>query len=275
MSTTPTSQPDPASLLPRLKFAREIALEAGNLTLDYFQKSNFKIERKSDSSPVTVADREAELLLRKLIAERFPSDAILGEEFPEVEGTSGYRWIVDPIDGTKSFIHGVPLYGNMVAVELDGRGVIGVVNIPALRELVYAAQGNGCWYQHWDHSGECDAPAKCHVSKQSSLADACFVTSEVQTFYKIDRGSSFEKLDSAVRLTRTWGDCYGYMLVATGRADIMVDPKLSVWDAAAVQPIIEEAGGTFTDWAGQPSIHTGNAVATNGVLHEQVLKTLK
>lgn len=256
-------------LSPRLEFARRIALEAGELTLRYFQRRDVKVERKNDSSPVTIADREAELLLRELIAGEYPDDAILGEEFPEKPGTTGYCWILDPIDGTKSFIHGVPLYGNMVAVEQGGQGIIGVINFPALREYVFAAVGEGAWYVHND-----EAPSRCRVSTTSELKEACFVTSEVKTFGKKGRPDVYQNVEAAVRLSRTWGDCYGYMLVATGRADVMIDPMLNVWDAAAVQPIINEAGGRYSDWRGAPSIHTNDAVATNGLLHEQILKII-
>lgn len=257
----------PSKYSARLEFARRIALEAGELTLRYFQRRDVKVERKNDSSPVTVADREAELLLRERIAAEYPGDAILGEEFPERPGTSGYCWILDPIDGTKSFIHGVPLYGNMVAVEHGGQGIIGVINFPALREYVFAAVGEGAWYVHND-----EPPSRCRVSTTNELKEACFLTSEVKTFQKKGRPEVYQNVEAAVRLTRTWGDCYGYMLVATGRADVMIDPMLNVWDAAAVQPIINEAGGRYSDWRGAPSIHTNDAVATNGLLHEQILK---
>jgi len=262
---------DLPAVSPRLLFAREIALEAGELTLGYFQRSDLKVEQKSDASPVTVADREAELLLRERIAARFPDDGILGEEFPERPGTSGYRWIVDPIDGTKSFIHGVPLFGNMVAVERNNRGILGVVNIPGLRELVYAGRDEGCWHER----GGGSPPTRCRVSTVADLEQACFVTSEVKTFHKKGRPEAFDRVQAATRLTRTWGDCYGYLLVATGRAEIMIDPILNIWDAAAVQPIIEEAGGTFTDWSGQPSITSEEAVATNGAVHARVLEMLR
>ncbi len=172
----------------RLEFARRIALEAGELTLRYFQRTDLKIERKHDASPVTVADREAELLLRERIKAAYPDDGILGEEFPEVPGTSGFRWILDPIDGTKSFIHGVPLYGNMVAVEYQAAGIVGVVNIPALNEGIWAATGEGCWYQHGAMS-----TTTLPVSSVSDLKEACFLTSEVKTFHKKGRPAAYDQ----------------------------------------------------------------------------------
>jgi histidinol phosphatase-like enzyme (inositol monophosphatase family) len=254
------------SLSSRLELARRVAREAGYLTLNYFQRPNVSVERKADNSPVTVADREAEQHLRKAIAQVFPDDGIVGEEFGEERGASGYRWILDPIDGTKSFISGVPLYGTMVAVDYDGQAVLGVVYIPGLDECVYAARGQGAWFER---SGNDAVPAR--VSSRPTLAEGLFVTSQVDLFARRRAGEAFDALQKRAYITRTWGDCYGYLLVATGRAEAMVDPELNVWDAAAVQPIIEEAGGTFTDWRGAPSIYTGDAVGTNGLVHNEVL----
>ena len=250
----------------RLDFAVAIAREAGQITLEYFRQESLLVERKSDDSPVTIADRRAEQHLRTKIAEVYPDDAILGEEFGAVDGASGYRWILDPIDGTKSFIHGVPLYGTLVAVEHGGEGALGVIVIPALEECVYAARGFGAWYTR----GTAD-PIKARVSECSRLDEGLFLTSEVICFNEVGRGEAYARLQSQARLARTWGDCYGYMLVATGRAEVMVDPYLSLWDAAALQPIIEEAGGSFTDWQGKPTIQSGEAVATNDAIRDEVL----
>lgn len=253
----------------RLERAKQFAVEAGKSTLEYFQKG-VAVERKSDNSPVTVADREAEQLLRQRIAEQFPQDAIVGEEFDDVGGTSGFRWILDPIDGTKSFISGVPLYGTMIGIEQDGRSVVGVVYCPGLDEGIFACQGQGAWHFQNDQP-----PRRAQVSSCEKLADAVFVTSQVDTFAERDATEAYKQLESAAYVTRTWGDCYGYLLVATGRVDFMVDPLMSVWDAAALQPILEEAGGTFTDWKGNPTIHAGEGVGTNGHLLEQVLEVTR
>lgn len=260
------SPPAENVLLEKLQAAVAWSKEAGQLTLQYFQQTNYEVERKGDASPVTIADRSAELLIRDRIAKTFPQDGIIGEEFGTSEGTSGWRWILDPIDGTKSFISGVPLYGTMIGLERDGRSWAGVVYIPGLDEGVYAAHGQGC-FQFRGSS----APTRTTVSKRAKLSDGLFVTSQVDTFRKRNAWDAFEKLQAAAYVTRTWGDCYGYLLVATGRAEAMVDPMLNVWDAAAVQPIIEEAGGTFTDWQGEPTIHAGEAIATNGLVREEVL----
>jgi histidinol-phosphatase len=255
-----------AEVAARLALARTAGIEAGRLTLQYFQTTNFQVERKSDDSPVTIADRSAEQLLRDRIAAAFPRDGILGEELGTTEGTSGFRWILDPIDGTKAFIHGVPLYGTMVAVEHEGRCPAGLVYLPALDEGVFASAGQGTW--HFRGSSQ---PQRASVSTKSQLAEGLLVTSQVDTFAQRGAQAAFDALQQAAYITRTWGDCYGYLLVATGRAEVMVDPVLNVWDAAAVQPIIEEAGGTFTDWQGTPTIHAGEAIATNGKVLEEVL----
>jgi len=250
----------------RLELALSAGKEAGRLTLRYFQRDNFEVERKSDASPVTIADRSAEQLLRERIAAAFPSDGVIGEELGTSAGSSGFNWILDPIDGTKSFISGVPLYGTMVAVEHEGRALVGVVFIPGLDEGVFAASGEGCWHFRGDSQ-----PRLCHVSTKSRLADGLFVTSQVDSFGKRGAAAAFDALQQAAYITRTWGDCYGYLLVATGRAEVMVDPIMNIWDAAAIQPIIEEAGGTFTDWQGNATIHAGEAIATNGLVSGEVL----
>lgn len=250
----------------RLELAVAAAREAGAITLRYYRENNYAVELKRDHSPVTVADREAEQHLRSRIVGAFPGDAVLGEEFGERPGDSGYRWIVDPIDGTKSFISGVPLYGTLIGVEFDGRSMVGVIHIPALDEMAYAARDQGAWLVRGALP-----PTAARVSTTPSLADSLFCTSEVKSFAKSGRRQAFDDFDAACRLTRTWGDCYGYLLVATGRADLMVDPLMNVWDCAALQPVLEEAGGTFTDWQGQPTIYGGEAIATNGlVLNEAV-----
>jgi histidinol phosphatase-like enzyme (inositol monophosphatase family) len=255
----------------RLSLAIEVAREAGTLTLQYFHQANYRVERKDDQSPVTIADRRAELLLRERIQAAYPHDAIVGEEFDDVLGESGYRWILDPIDGTKSFICGVPLYGTLVGVELGSRCVIGVIRMPALDELVYASQGQGAWYQRAS-----DLPAApARVAPCNDLSDAVFVTSQVDTFYRRGAGSAFEQLQQSAQLTRTWGDCYGYVLLATGRAHLMVDAAMRVWDAAAIQPIIDEAGGVFCDWRGSPTIHSGEGVGMSAGLNDHVLPILR
>jgi histidinol-phosphatase len=253
------------------------AWAAGRVTLRWFQAGP-EVGIKEDRSPVTVADREAEQTVRRVLRSRFPDDGIIGEEEGEEKGRSGRRWIVDPIDGTRSFIHGVPLYGVMVALEADGEPVVGVLHFPALNETVAAARGAGC---HWNGR-------PCRVSEVGRLDHALVLTSgdarptpppahptPTTPAPSADRGliarlGGLHRLGALADTFRTWGDCYGYALVATGRAEAMLDPVLNVWDAAAVRPVIEEAGGVFTDWDGTPSHEAGHAVATNARLAGRV-----
>lgn len=273
--TTPAAAADPAKLQSaaneRLDWARQIALEAGEITLEHFRSPTLGIDWKGDGSPVTVADRTAELHLRKRIEERFPADAILGEEFPEKPGDSGYKWILDPIDGTKPFMHGVPLYTNLVAVldEASGEPILGVINAPASGETIHAALGGGSWYQNGDAE-----PYQAKVSDIADLKDGLFLTGDVAGF-RTDREQDatdvYFALQNKARISRTWGDAYGYMMVAIGRAEVMIDAEMSVWDAACLKPILEEAGGTFTCWNGEATVHAGEGVATNGKVCEQIL----
>jgi histidinol phosphatase-like enzyme (inositol monophosphatase family) len=259
-----------ADVRERLEFAVQIARAAGEFTLQYFRQDDLQVDRKADQSPVTVADRGAEDLLRSRIADRFAADGIIGEEFGEVPGETGYQWILDPIDGTKSFIHGVPLYTTLVAVLLNGEPIIGVIHAPALGETVYAAKGGGCWYV----SGPNSQPTAAHVSNVERLSESLLVTTEIASFSthrEKDARDVFFKLQDATRLVRTWGDGYGYLLIATGRAEVMIDPAMNLWDAAPLQTVIEEAGGTYTDWKGNPTVHAGEAIATNGYVTKEVL----
>jgi histidinol-phosphatase len=256
--------PDTSELKHLLDFAALLAREAGDITTRHF-KGSFVAERKADRSFVTVADREAERILRAGIERTFPQDGILGEEEGERIGTSQRRWIIDPVDGTYSFVHGVPLYAVLIGLEIDGESVLGVVNLPALNELVCAARGLGCFWN--------DAPAR--VSATKSLSEALLLATDFGTCEQHGFGPAAQALQQKVNARRTWGDAYGHVLVATGRADIMLDPVMNVWDCAALSPIVEEAGGTFTDWQGVRTIHGGNAISTNGLLFDGVMETIR
>ena len=247
-----------------LDFAVGLSREAGLITQHYFQGS-FSPDRKEDDSFVTVADREAERFLRSSIEQAFPDDAILGEEENEKRGTSGRRWIIDPIDGTYAFVHGVPLYGVLIGLEVEAEPVLGVVNLPALNEIVFAASGWGCFW-----NGQ---PAR--VSETPALHQALLLATDFAETSKHGFGSALAKLRENANVSRTWGDCYGHMLVATGRADVMLDPIMNVWDCAALLPIVEEAGGTFTDWNGRRGIDGGNAISTNRALFNEVMETIR
>jgi histidinol-phosphatase len=254
----------PTSTRALLDFAMDAAWQAGQRTLAHFQ-TGVAVEQKADASPVTIADRGAEELLRRLIENRFPDHAIVGEEFGETDRDSAYRWIVDPIDGTFSFIHGVPLYGVLLGLEVAGEMLAGVAHFPGLREMVAAAKGEGCWWNG----------RRAHVSDVSRLDQALVVYTACSDFATYGRAGAWARLQKATLTQRGWGDCYGHCLVATGRAEVMLDPIMNAWDCAALLPILQEAGGTFTDWDGNATIYSSNAFSTNGTLFQQVLELVK
>ena len=247
-----------------MEFAAEVAGEAGKITLRWFQ-TRLRVETKADDTPVTVADREAEAFLRQAIHREYPDDGVLGEEGGEEKGTSGYRWILDPIDGTKSFVQGVPLYGVLVAL-LDpfNRPIVGVVGLPALGEIVCAAQGVGCFWNG----------RRARVSEVGTLNESCVTFTALESFSETSRADAFDRVATEARLVRGWGDCFGHILVATGRAEVMLDPVLALWDCAPLLPILEEAGGRFTDWDGRPTVLGESGVSTNGHVHDEVFQRL-
>ncbi|MEP0846717.1 MAG: inositol monophosphatase family protein [Phycisphaerae bacterium] len=252
-----------------LDFAVDAARQAGDLTLRYFSPDT-PFERKSDNSPVTIADRAAEQLLRERIGRRFPTHGVLGEEFGEQPGRSRARWILDPIDGTFSFICGVPLFGVLVGFESDGRMLAGVAHFPALRETTYAARGLGCRWQRGD-----EPPRTARVSGVADLSAARLMHTGVKNMHAHGRWAALERLRDAVQVDRSWCDAYGYLLVATGRAEIALDPIMNIWDNAALAPILTEAGGTFTDWSGRATHTAPEALATNGLLFEPTLRLVR
>jgi len=253
----------------RLQFALAASVQAEELVLDYFLRPGLKIEMKSDQSPVTAADRGAEELLRKEILKAFPDDTVMGEEFGETVGQSGYRWILDPIDGTKSFVHGTPLFGMLIGLQLRGENVAGICRFPALQEVISAQRGRGAW---WQRGGQ---PAiLAQVSSVQTLKESLFCYTAVEGFQEIQRLDVLETLSQQTRISRGWGDCYGHMLVATGRAELMVDPLLEEWDACALIPIVEEAGGVFMNWHGESTAVGGNGISVIPALKNEVLKIL-
>ena len=254
----------------RLVAMIEVAQAAGKHTLTYFRRADLVVDSKADESPVTVADREAEQLVRREIGTRFPNDTIQGEEFSEQAGTSPYRWVVDPIDGTKSFVCGVPLYSTLLALEFEGEPLAGIIFIPAMNEMIVASHGKGSWHRQSDQANW----QRASVSEKSDLSEAVFVTSQVDSFDARGAEDNYKKLEKTAWLTRSWGDGYGYLMVATGRADVMVDPECNAWDVAAILPVVSEAGGQFSDWAGNATTRGGDGVGTNGKLHGLVLSAL-
>jgi histidinol-phosphatase len=253
----------------RLELALRLASESSELILKYYQTQGLRIESKSDDSPVTIADRETEMLMREGILAQFPDDGVLGEEFDNIDGNSGYRWILDPIDGTKPFIHGVPLFGSLIGVEHDGRMVAGVCRFPILDEVIYAAEGTGTWWKIGDGN-----PVKAAVSECTAFEDARFMFTEPSSWRGCNRHDAMVRVIEATKLSRGWGDCYGHIMVATGRAEVCVDPIMSAWDIAALVPIVREAGGRFINWAGTESIDGGDGISVVPGLKDAVLATL-
>lgn len=253
--------PDKTPLRDLLRVAVKAARAGGDLTLESFG-TRLPAETKADGSPVTAADRACEAELRRVILDEFPTHTILGEEGGATPGDPAIRWTLDPIDGTKSFIHGVPLYSVLVGVELSGMPCVGVIHLPALRETVEAASGLGC-----RRNGE-----RVRVSAVRRLSDATVLTTSVRALER--RGCPFRRLAEATGTQRGWGDAYGQALVATGRAEAMVDPGLKLWDVAPLMPIVKEAGGKLTDWSGVETVHAEDYLTSNGLLHEPLLRLM-
>lgn len=244
--------------------AREAALAGGEVIARHASAERRASWQKSDDNPVTGADLEANAAIVAVLRAAFPDDALLSEETIDSPArlAASRVWIVDPLDGTRTFVRGVPLYGTLVGLEVRGDPVVGVVYLPALDELVAAAQGLGC---AWNGR-------PCRVSSIDRLDQALVAVTDERNARQ--RSGAYARLAEASGMQRTWADCYAYVLVATGRAEVALDPIMNVWDCAALLPIVEEAGGRFSDWRGTRTIHGGEAVATNGVLHDRVLGLL-
>jgi histidinol phosphatase-like enzyme (inositol monophosphatase family) len=244
-----------------LEIARQAAIIAGDVVMPLFE-SGLTVELKADRTPVTVADRRAEEAMRTFLARECPGHGVLGEEFGETPGEGQYRWVLDPIDGTKSFIHHVPLFGTLVALERDGVPVVGVIACHAAGETISAAEGHGAWLNG----------GRVTVSAVSKLSEA---TVSMTSFKRMPRyyPEGFRGLCENAGLLRSWGDCYGYLLVASGRIEAMLDPVVNHWDVAALWPVVREAGGRLTTWQGVDGIGE-SAVATNGRVHDELLRIL-
>jgi fructose-1,6-bisphosphatase/inositol monophosphatase family enzyme len=282
-----------------LSAVAEVARAAGDVALSYFDQARraaLTIEIKPDGSPVTAADRAAESTAREWIERRFPADGIVGEELGVVRPMATRRWFVDPIDGTKSFVRGVPLWGTLIAVAEGDTILGGAIYCAAAGELVAAATGHGAWWNG----------ARCSVSQEARLEQATVLATEaltsagapsvsgkrpatrpsgstrarptaggISTSNVAARLEAWRHLAERAGVARTWGDAYGYLLVATGRAEVMVDAVMHPWDTAALAPVVTEAGGVFTDWDGAPTALGGSSVATNAALAEKVRGILK
>ena len=261
MSAEASHAPTDAELV---SSAVDLARRAGEVTLRWFASRTLAAAVKGDGSPVTEADRAAEEFLRVELATRYPGDAVTGEEYGTTPGSSGRHWVIDPIDGTRSFVRGVPLFTTLLALIDDGGPAVGVAHIPPLAETVAAGRGLGA-----QHQAEGEArPAR--VSSVADLGQSCLVTSGIEYLPKRGR----QALGRPGPLIRTWGDGYGYVLVATGRAEIMLDAGLEVWDVAPMLVIIPEAGGVISDYDGAPDPRGGDVVASNGHIHPAALGLL-
>jgi len=246
-----------------LDFATHLAWTGGRRTLAWF-RTDVPTEHKADGSPVTLADKDAELVMRALLRERYPEHGVVGEEHGEEQGRVPIRWIIDPIDGTRTFIRGVPFYGTLVGVEVEGEPAVGVIYIPALDELVAAATGLGCTWNG----------RRCRVASTPRLKDSLLVATDLTAIDKRLGSQRFDALVDGTAMQRTWADCYGYVLVATGRAEVAMDAQMQLWDNAALLPVIEEAGGRFTNWRGERTIQPGDSVASNRLVHDEVVALL-
>jgi histidinol-phosphatase len=253
------------NLQPYLTFARQLAYRAGRITLGYYNKG-IQHDMKHDESPVTAADRATEEFIRGEIETNYPTHALVGEEYGEKasEGNS-FRWIVDPIDGTKSFLKGVPFYSVLIALEIEGVSRVGAVCFPALDEILYSADGLGAW---------CNG-RRVHVSEVSKLKEAVFCYTSWSAFRTKDKLDVFERLHKECFFGRGWSDAYGYYMVATGRAEVMLDPTIQLWDVAPWPPIFREAGGFFGSWAGKEGHTHGEGFAVNAALKSKVMKLMR
>lgn len=245
-----------------LEFSQALAQASGAVIMRHF-RSDIAVETKADASPVTIADRQAEEVMRELIMKAYPEHGILGEEFGEHQPDAEYQWVLDPIDGTKSFVSGTFLFGTLIGLMKDGQPLVGAIHHPATGHLLL---GDGA--KSWLNG----APAR--VRQTEHLRDAVLCYTDFIDVGKYQNGIAFQQLMGKTRFNRTWGDCHGYFLLATGYADIMLDPIMHLWDIVALIPVIEGAGGVITNWHGGDPLGGDGIIASNGILHPQVLRAL-
>jgi histidinol-phosphatase len=244
--------------------AVEAARKAGDLAREYYE-TTFEVELKSDDSPVTIADRKAEQLIRSLISAAFPYDGFLGEEYGNQTGTSGFRWIIDPIDGTKSFVRHIPIWATLLGLEYQNEQIGGIVYIPVFGMTYRALRGAGAYMNE----------RKIHVSNATQLSDSLICYSSINWFMKAGKEKTFLELAKRTSRQRGYGDFYGFVLVAEGAAELMVEHGVNPWDVASIKAIVEEAGGMFTDWDGIPTIYRPDVLASNGNVHAEALAILR
>ena len=250
-----------------LALAHELADAADDITRARYEAADLVVETKPDLTPVSDADRAVEEALRTMVEARRPSDAVIGEEYG-ASGSGDRRWIVDPVDGTKNFVRGTPSWATLIALEVDGVVVVGCVSAPALARRWWAARGEGAWVS------SPTGTRRCQVSKVSALDDAFLSYASLQGWEEHGRLAAFLDLTRRVWRTRAYGDFWSHMLVAEGAVDVSCEPEVSLWDLAALQPIVEEAGGRFSDLSGTARPDGGSVVCSNGMLHDDVLAAL-
>jgi histidinol-phosphatase len=248
----------------RYDLAVDAAGKAGRLALAYFD-TGLAVEWKGDHSPVTAADREAEALLRTTLLGAFSDDGFLGEELGSTPGSSGFRWIIDPIDGTRNFVRGIPIWGTLVGLEYRDEQIAGVAEVPALGQTYRALRGDGAY------RGE----RRIRVSDVADLGEAIVFYSSLSWFVRAGKEREFLELTARTQRQRGFGDFYGFVLVAQGSGEVMAEHGVHAWDVAAIKPLVEEAGGRFTDWDGTPTIHRTDVIASNGRLHDEALRILR
>ncbi len=251
------------NLAPYRDFLFDLAEKSGDFIRPFFARPDLEVETKADQTPVTKADRGAEELMRRMIHAQFPGHGILGEEFgPENTGAE-FVWVLDPIDGTRAFAAATPLFGTLIALMHEGQPVLGAIHQPVLRQLLV---GDG---ETTVLNGR-----RVRVRATPRLGEATLLCSDLFSPARHQNGAAFDMLTRRVKQVRTWGDCYGYLLVATGWADIMCDPVMNPWDIAALVPVVRGAGGTITDWQGLDPVKAQSIVAAIPGLHAQVIATL-
>ena len=245
-----------------LAFTRLLAEESGATIRRYF-RTGYTVDSKSDESPVTVADRQAEERMRALIAEHYPAHGILGEEFGHHQPDAPFQWVLDPIDGTKNFISHSYLFGTLIALTHEGQALLGAINQPIMQDLLLG-DGETTWLN--------GAPVR--VRNCDRIEDAVFLTTSHYNVANFQNGPAFEAVAQRAGRYHTWGDCHGYYLVAVGGADVMTDPVMNLWDRAALAPIIEGAGGRITDWQGGDPLYGSGVIASGGGFHDELIRLL-
>lgn len=243
-------------------FIKHLASGSGKIIKRYYRVP-INVDTKEDDSPVTIADKKAEEFLRETIMKEFPDHGIIGEEFGETNPDADYKWVLDPIDGTKSFISGTPLFGTLIALLKNSNPILGAINFPILDELLIG-----------DNITAALNDKSVKVRNRTGISEAVLLTTDIKSYERYQSRKALDNLISKVKMLRGWGDCYGYYLVASGYADIMIDPIMSVWDTMALIPVIRGAGGIITDFKGNDPVKGTSIVAASPDIHSKVIEVL-